>query len=246
MKQFLSFVLVCLLFACENTDIGQYTEDFDDLMNNLDSVQIDYDTVIVKDSKSLSQFPYFIDSTNFSFLIKKKESELNPSFLMDALTVFQGDEYQDYYIKQYLFIDSLKQIDEYEHYAWDIGNIMYAEAYPLDTLILSNNEKIIFWYLKESTYEACPSASYDMIYSTMYKEDNPSITFLFAERSGGGEGGFWGETNIYSYMDTAFNVKQIRVDINGEEDDEGNEIIESRLDSTFYSIKDYQIVKAAP
>lgn len=233
--KYYSLVIIAFLFACGDANQnkeheGEVNEQAEILT---DTVSADTTEVIVEEEFALGE-PLLFNSEYFKG-IEKKSNDIATKTIKKFLKVYDdnfGDG--DFYIEKFLEVDSLKENDEYDSYSWDIGMIQYVKSFVLDTLSL-NNKEVIVWGLQESTYEACPYGSWDLIYATIINNKQPEKTILLAEESGGGDPPGFGETKIYASLDSNLNIEITRTNISGEEDNDGNVDADTIVDRKAYS-----------
>lgn len=207
--------IICFFYSCEATN----NQTSANIENTVETVIVDKSQISVINEliEEQSEFPVYLDSNLFK-VFNDSQPSLPVSFIEQALNTFNGGEYEDYYLKQYLFIDSLKVNGVYDSYPWDIGMIMYTNSFAIDTLTTLDSFDIILWGLKESTYEACPYGDYSIIYGTVFnKKDSALGTFSLAEKSYGGDPPAFGSTTNYAVLDKDLTLTQELVQINGED-----------------------------
>ena len=127
-------------------------------------------------------FPILIDSFYIDNAFIKMTSEdrtlriddlkiLCPGY--DTLTNNRGF----FMLKQFMFIDSLKSAERYEHYLDNeihLGMVRVAGAFEIEHIKINSNASLFLWGLYTESYEACPYSSGYYVLGTFIHDNKPS------------------------------------------------------------------------
>lgn len=132
----------------------------------------------VEKEESLSNAIPKIDSAFLHELSQQVEIQAELSgetvaFLSSKLNPLTVDGHFYKAIPEFLRIDSLKKNGLYEDYLtkMDIGFLQNAEAYLLKKLQQNSKEKVELWFIKYSSYEACPYYHGIDIFLSLYEKE---------------------------------------------------------------------------
>lgn len=137
-----------------------------------------------------TEWPYVIDTTLLDS-VRTYDSLSGEQVLwlyaqLDTSELIESVEYE---VKSFFEIDSLKQNVKYAEWAEkrDIGEMKYGNAYLLHTLHLNDTTDIITWSVTYGTYEACPYASGNLIFATIFYNGKVSSCVLVGEDMAAGD-----------------------------------------------------------
>jgi hypothetical protein len=220
----------------ENTEIDT---------TQVDSVQIDTvvevqgEDLLESTQKLLSKFgteyqiPFSIDTTNISEMANNENEGVKLSFeqlenLADTILAHNYSQSISYNIKKYGEFEKMKEEGGYENYvnSIDIGMMKDIHAFLVGKIVIDETTYILLWSIDYASYEACPYYSAEIICGTLITENKIQNCSILGELSGGGDAPYWSDVSLFSEIESeGFNSIKIER-MGGEEDEDGNEIVE--------------------
>ena len=118
----------------------------------------------------------------------------------------------------------------------DIGMMQNIHAHLYGSAEINESSKILLWTMNYASYEACPYY-YAEIFLGTYVIDNKVVSCaLLGEVSGGGDAPYWSDVMLTSEMDKE-GFRTLRVSRSGgEEDEDGNELVENSKTDIYINI----------
>lgn len=171
----------------------------------------------------------FLDKYENNYPMESNMTIREVAFLSSSFVESKPTDWSNHSAQTFIMIDSLRKNKLYDEYQQniDIGMMLYAEANTNERITLSNSSYILLWTVYYSTYEACPYASGNIVYGSLFVNDEFMNTAVLGETSGGGDAPYWGDTKVTSIItkDLIITARQERS--GGDEDEEtGEEIID--------------------
>ncbi|MCB0478646.1 MAG: hypothetical protein KDC84_10805 [Crocinitomicaceae bacterium] len=247
---FLTPIFVFFFISCSNSDSGteksevQSTDSSEVVADTLaDSVVIpelseDLVSLLQKKTKEYD-LPFELDSVGFAKLSEAIDKRLNSKeikLLSQNLLDHEYTEEVNWRVEHLLKMEERKRKGGYEEYlnSLDIGMLRDIEASMGPILRIDEHSFMILWKIEYGSYEACPYYSGTLIIASLVYQNELKNSILVGEVSGGADAPVWGDTEVYSTIDSK-GIRSIRKDrsCEGEEDEEGNEIIEEKTTDSY-------------
>lgn len=180
--------------------------------------------------KPINRFPIHIDSVLFANIQEKSKPiyKQQIKILSKNLKSIKESYTPDWVIKDFIKIDSLKQINKYQEYSQtlDLGMTQFSEAYALNQFKL-DSINCYTWCIDHSSVEACPHGYGTEVFISFVQKDSVVACYQIAEISGGADAPYWSERNkfasIYKTGTFKFETKEQN---GGETDENGFELID--------------------
>lgn len=238
---FILSVVSILLFSCNSNTSENTIGIKDSIPDTLSNAEfIDHTGNLEK--FTLGELPYTVDTNALGEKNLLDEKLLNSAFVLEIMKNQLkeiNESYSEYLLKDYLHIDSClqKMTEEEFNNTLDIGMMKTVKLYAGNFFNLNNGNKAYTWFIKFSTYEACPyNAGTILIYSTMNKSGELISSLVIGEVSGGGDAPYFSSTELYSDINTDHLISIKETQVNG-----GDEENEKTIVETTRSIFKYQV-----
>lgn len=235
------FGIVALFFSSCNSNSSDNAANISN--DTTDTLTIEY----IDSTGSLEKFtegilPYTVDSIALSDKNLVDEKILSSAFVLRVLKnqlKHVDGKNSEYYLKDFLHIDSCLQIMTEEEFnnTLDIGMMKTVTLYAGNFFILKNGNKAFTWYMKFSTYEACPYSAGIIMYCTILdKSGNQVSSIIIGESSGGGDAPYYSNTELYSVISNDYFISVKDTQVNGGDEEEGKTISETTKSEFKYQI----------
>lgn len=257
MKELSIFILAGLfLFSCNSSEKANEKSDNSD---STDTTHVSEDSIVVdtvsafipelsEDLKQLLarstsnlELPLDLDSAKLSSVLKMCEEALSVDevkILSSNIISHSYSANSKYWIEKFYEIEGLKAKGKYEDYVdgLDIGMLRDIDASIGPIIVVDSSKKIMLWKVSYGSFEACPYFSGEVLMATIMVNNEIINCALVGEFSGGGDAPYWSDTFISSLIENdGFRSIQINSS-GGDEDEEGNEIIETKKTDIYINI----------
>ncbi len=245
MKNYIVILTILLVAACQEE---QPKESEKEKEVEKDTVLVDTtavaDTLVIPElseellsllEKKTKEYdlPFDLDSAGFSKVMKEMESDLSTKeikLLSKPLLDHEYTETVEWRTEHLLEMEERKRKGEYEEYvsSLDIGMLRDIVGSMGPILRIDEHSFMILWSIDYGSFEACPFYSGTLIMATLVYQNEMKNTVLIGEVSGGADAPVWGDTEIYSSITKdRIHSKKTNQTCEGDEDENGNEIIET-------------------
>lgn len=243
-------VFLFLLTSCGNADLPDRvqeseTRDSTSLTNEQEDAKNYPEEIqsLLASFPEKKDFPLVLDST----LIRKAEQGdslpgKDVRFLSSRYHPHELFDFQNYTLKNYFEIDSLKTAGAYAEYVeqLDIGMTKNANAHRLFYVSLNENSLLFFWEIDYHTYEACPYGSGIYLFMTHAFNGEIQETLCVALEDGGSDPPVAGGTNRYAVIDQSGTITINQQDVSDEDMDQPK--VEVRKSFYRFAIKDAAVL----
>jgi hypothetical protein len=229
---YILIVVIIFMISCNN-DSKNAINNFSTTLNDTFSNAPPLDTCgnLIKFIEGT--LPYSVDSATLSDEKLNEEQMLNSMFVINILKnqiKAADNKVSDNYLTSYLHIDScLKKMTEDEfNNTLDIGMMKTVLLYAGNYLFLQNGNIAYTWYIKFSTYDACPFYAGTIMFLTVFNKSGEQLsTITIGENTGGGDAPYYSSTDTYSVIDKDFVITIKNTQINGGDEENGKTICET-------------------
>ena len=172
-------------------------------------------------------FPILIDSSYIdnAFKTRSEDGTLridDVKILCPGYDTLTNNRYF-FMLNQFVFIDSLKSAERYEHYLDNEiheGMVRVSEAFEIEHIKINNNTTLFLWGLYFESYEACPYSSGYYILGTFIHDNKPSSIAILGKDYGAGDAPYFADERTESMINgSAIEIfyKETQGDDEGEE-----------------------------
>jgi hypothetical protein len=227
-----SVIFTFFLFSCNSNSVENKDGSTIAAVDTINSLEnIDSSDNLNKFSEGI--LPYTVDSIALSDKYLLDEKILTNAFVLSTLRNQLkeiGTNNHEYYLNDFLHIDSClqKMTEEEFNNTLDIGMMKTVKLYAGNVFNLKNGNKAYTWFIKYSTYEACPySAGTVMLFTTFDKSGNILSSLDIGEISGGGDAPYYSSTELYSVIGEDYVISIRDTQISGGDEENGKTISET-------------------
>jgi len=233
-------VAVFFLISC-NSNTQNNSIKTDSIADTLSNV-VNIDTTGNLAKFTAGTLPYTVDSIALTdeHLLEEKllTSNFVLSVLKNQLKEVNGNS-SEYILKDFLHIDSClqKMTEEEFNNTLDIGMMKTVKLYAENFYDLANGNKAYTWFMKYSTYEACPyGAGTVLIYTVLGKSGELISSLVVGETSGGGDAPYFSSTELYSVIGTNNSISIKQTQVNGGDEENEKTVVETTKSEYKYQV----------
>jgi len=228
------------LFSC-NTNEKDKNEESDTIKRITgDETSVDIESnPILSLFKKTSELPFTIDSTYFSKLTESEDfvrlRTKEVKVLTTSFNKYEKFSNIEWNLKSFFELDSMKEAGTYEEYKniIDIGMTMYSDAYAIEKFKLGPNTFALIWIISYSTMDACPYASGDIVFLSIFQSETITDCIQIGENMSSGDPPSSMSKTLTSSINDNLIIQFSFIEIYEEEDYETMELINEKNTDNF-------------